>query len=71
MAIEWNRTLKALLLYVVGFILIIAVIVLVYELVSKKEFAKKCFSIGLDKVSISPYFITNIYKALQEGENNE
>ena len=41
------------------------------ELVSKKEFAKKCFKIGLEKVSISPYFINNIYKALQEGEYNE
>ena len=41
------------------------------ELVSKKEFAKRCFSIGLKNVSISPYFIKNIYKALIEGEKNE
>ena len=40
------------------------------ELVSKKEFAKKCFSSGLKNVSISPYFITNIYKALNEGDNS-
>lgn len=41
------------------------------EIVSKKEFAKKCFGIGLKKVSISPYFINNIYKAISEGEINE
>lgn len=41
------------------------------ELVSKKEFAKKCFKIGLENVSISPYFIDNIYKAIQEGESDE
>ena len=41
------------------------------ELVSKKEFAKKCFKIGLENVSISPYFINNIYKAIQEGESDE
>ena len=41
------------------------------ELVSKKEFAKKCFNIGLKNISISPYFINNIYKAIAEGERNE
>ena len=38
------------------------------ELISKKEFARKCFSIGLKNVSISPHYINNIYKALNEGE---
>lgn len=41
------------------------------ELVSKKEFVKKCFAIGLKNISISSYFINNIYKALAEGEENE
>ena len=40
------------------------------ELVSKKEFAKKCFAIGLKNVSITPHYINNIYKALNEGEVN-
>ena len=38
------------------------------ELVSKKEFAKKCFAIGLKNLSITPHYINNIYKALNEGE---
>ena len=38
------------------------------ELISKKEFAKKCFAIGLKNVSISPHFINNIYRAINEGE---
>lgn len=41
------------------------------ELVSKKEFAKKVLKAGLKKVSISSYFIDNIYKALNEGEEDE
>ncbi len=38
------------------------------ELISKTEFAKKAIALGLKNVSISPYFINNIYKAVNEGE---
>ena len=38
------------------------------ELISKSEFAKKAISLGLENISISPYFINNIYKALNEEE---
>ena len=38
------------------------------ELISKKEFAKKAIALGLKNISISPYFINNIYKAINEGE---
>lgn len=38
------------------------------ELISKKEFAKKAISLGLKNISISPYFINNIYNAINEGE---
>ena len=41
------------------------------ELISKKEFAKKCITAGLKNISISSHFINNIYKAINEGENNE
>lgn len=36
------------------------------ELISKSEFAKKAILLGLENISISPYFINNIYKALSE-----
>jgi phosphoenolpyruvate-protein kinase (PTS system EI component) len=38
------------------------------ELISKTEFAKKAISLGLERISISPYFIKNIYKALGEEQ---
>ena len=41
------------------------------ELISKKEFAKKCIAAGLKNVSISSHFVNNIYKAINEGENDE
>lgn len=40
------------------------------ELISKKEFARKCITAGLKNISISSHFINNIYKAINEGENN-
>ena len=40
------------------------------ELVSKKEFARKCITSGLKNISISSHFINNIYKAINEGEIN-
>lgn len=39
------------------------------ELISKTEFAKKVFKIGLKNISISSYFIENIYKALEVRED--
>lgn len=36
------------------------------ELISKTEFCKKAFKLGLKNLSISQYFIKNIYKALME-----
>ena len=41
------------------------------ELVSKKEFARKCIAAGLKNISISSHFINNIYKAINEGGINE
>ena len=38
------------------------------ELISKTEFAKRAIALGLKNISISPYFIKNIYKAINEGE---
>lgn len=38
------------------------------ELISKTEFAKKAIKLGLKNISISPFFINNIYKALNQGE---
>ena len=41
------------------------------ELIGKTEFAKKCIAAGLRNISISSHFVNNIYKAINEGENNE
>lgn len=38
------------------------------ELISKVEFARKVIACGLKNVSISSYFINNIYKAVNQGE---